>query len=240
MEHKLIIVELTNKFLVWFMNIFGANIEKGREILPAHVVMAIIVTGLIILFFKLAVKKPSMFPSKMQSFLEWFYKAFRSLIDEVIGKEGRKFLPAVATLGIFIGVSNLFGLLPELGSPTANLNVTAGCALFIFIYYHFQGVKKHGALGYLKTFVGPEWWLAPIFFPIEVISHFSRLLSLSMRLFGNIFGEDMVIIIIASYILSLIAPLPVMLLAIVTSLIQAFIFVMLSVLYLAGAMASEH
>ena len=185
MEHKLIIVEYINKFLVWLLNIFGANIEVGKNILLTHVVMSIVVTVIIITFFKLTVKRPSLFPNKMQSFLEWFYKAFRSLIDEVIGKEGRKFIPAVATLGIFIGVSNLFGLLPEMGSPTANLNVTAGCALFIFVYYHFQGVKKHGALGYLKTFVGPEWWLAPIFFPIEVISHFSRLLSLSMRLFAE-------------------------------------------------------
>ena len=230
MEHKLIIVEFTNKFLVWLLNIFGANIEKGKELLPSHVVMAIVVTGIIITFFKITVKKPSLFPNKMQSFLEWFYKAFRSLIDDVIGEEGRKFIPAVATLGLFIGISNLMGLFPEMGSPTANLNVTAGCALFIFLYYHFQGIKKHGILGYLKTFVGPEWWLAPIFLPIEIISHLSRLLSLSMRLFGNIFGEDMVIIIIASYILSLIAPLPVMVLAIVTSLIQAFIFVMLSTL----------
>jgi F-type H+-transporting ATPase subunit a len=107
------------------------------------------------------------------------------------------------------------------------------------VYYHYQGVKKHGFLGYLKTFAGPAWWLAWLFFPIEIISHFSRPLSLSMRLFGNIFGEDLVIIIIASLI-PYIAPLPMMAFAIFTSLLQAFIFVMLSAIYLSGAMASEH
>ena len=175
----------------------------------------------------------------MQNVLEMLYKGFQSLIDDVIGTEGRKFLPALATLGIFIASANLIGLIPEMASPTANLNVTVGCAFFIFIYYHFQGVKKHGLLGYLKKFAGPAWWLAWLFFPIEFISHFSRPLSLSMRLFGNIFGEDLVIIIIASLI-PYIAPLPMMAFAIFTSLLQAFIFVMLSAIYLSGAMASEH
>jgi F-type H+-transporting ATPase subunit a len=93
--------------------------------------------------------------------------------------------------------------------------------------------------GYIKTFMGPVWWLYPLFLPIELVSHFSRPLSLSLRLFGNIFGEDLVIIIIAG-LLPIIAPLPVMALAVITSLLQAFIFVMLSTIYLAGAMAEEH
>jgi F-type H+-transporting ATPase subunit a len=238
-EHKFVIVKVLNDFLVWILSNLGIEVEKGKEIIPSHIVMALLVTLVIILFFKLTVKNLSMFPNKMQNFLEILYKAFLSLIDDVIGTEGRKFLPALATLGIFIASANLIGLLPELGSPTANLNVTVGCALFIFIYYHYQGVRKHGFLGYLKTFAGPAWWLAWLFFPIEIISHFSRPLSLSMRLFGNIFGEDLVIIIIASLI-PFIAPLPMMAFAIFTSLLQAFIFVILSAIYLSGAMASEH
>lgn len=238
-EHSFFIVETTNKFLYWLFSKMGITVEKASDIIPAHVVMAVIVTLIIILFFKLTVKNLKMFPDNMQHFLEMLYKAFQSLIDDVIGTEGRKFLPALATLGIFIAVANLIGLLPEMGSPTANLNVTVGCAIFIFFYYHYQGMKKHGLLGYLKTFAGPAWWLAWLFFPIEIISHFSRPLSLSMRLFGNIFGEDLVIIIIASLI-PFIAPLPMMAFAIFTSLLQAFIFVMLSCIYLAGAMASEH
>lgn len=239
-EHKLVIVEWINSFLKWLFSLVGIGFDPAKDILPTHVVMAVIVTAVIIVFFKLTVKNLSLFPQKMQNVLEFYYKFFQTLVDDMIGPEGRKFIPALGTLGTFIAVSNLIGLLPEMGSPTANLNVTAGCAVFIFLYYHYQGIQKHGVWGYFKTFLGPEWWLYWLFLPIELVSHFSRMLSLSMRLFGNIYGEDMVIIIIASYLLRFVGPVPVMALAIFTSLLQAFIFVMLSTIYLAGAMAEEH
>lgn len=239
MEHKLLIVELFNDLIRWILEIFSINAAEGKEIVPTHLVLTILVSAIIIIFFKLTVKNLSLFPGKMQNVLEMLLKAFRDMIDNAMDKEGRKFLPVIATMGIFIGVSNLLGLLPELGSPTANLNVTVGCAFFVFVYYHYQGIRKHGLFGYLKTFTGPIWWLAILFIPIEIISHFSRPLSLSIRLFGNIFGEDMVIIIIASLV-PFIAPIPIMALAVITSLLQAYIFVMLTTIYLAGAMASEH
>lgn len=239
-EHKFLIVEWINGFLRWVAGLLGFTVDKHHDLIPTHLVMALIVTALIIVFFKMTVKQLSVRePGKMQNFLEMLYKFFRSLVDDIIGHEGRQFIPALATLGLFIAVSNLLGLLPEMESPTAKLNTTAGCAVFIFIYYHAQGVKKHGALGYIKTFAGPVWWLAWLFFPIEIVSHFSRPLSLSMRLFGNIFGEDLVIIIIASLV-AFVAPLPVMALAVFSSLLQAFIFVMLSTIYLAGAVSEEH
>jgi len=239
-EHKFIIVELVNGFLRWLLGTFGLAVEKGKDVVPSHIVMAVLVVLLIIIFFKLTVKRLDIFPGKMQYMLELIYKFFQKLVDDMMGHEGRKFIPVLTTLGLFIGISNLLGLLPELGSPTANLNTTVGCAIFIFFYYHYQGVKKHGLWGYIKTFLGPVWWLAWLFLPIEIVSHISRPLSLSMRLYGNIFGEDMVIIIIATYLFSFVAPLPVMALAMFTSLLQAFIFVMLSTIYLAGAMAEEH
>lgn len=239
-EHKFVIVGWINDFLRWAFTALGIHVDKHKDIIPGHIVMALVVTAIVIFLFKIAVKKPSVRnPNKVQSVLEVYYGFYRSLVDDMIGPEGRKFIPALATLGTFIAIANLLGLFPEMGSPTANLNVTAGCAIFIFIYYHYQGAKKHGVLGYIKTFMGPVWWLSWLFLPIEVVSHFSRPLSLSMRLFGNIFGEDLVIIIIASLV-PFIAPMPVMALAIFTSLLQAFIFVMLSTIYLAGAMASEH
>lgn len=241
-EHKLVIVEFINNFLRWVLGIFGVEGLEGKEIIPSHIVMALLVTVAIILFFKLTVKKEKLSvrePGKMQNFLEMIYKFFQGLVDDVIGHEGRKFIPVLTTLGLFITVSNLVGLLPEMGSPTASLNTTAGCAVFIFLYYHYQGIKKHGLLGYIRTFMGPVWWLGPLFLPIELISHLSRPLSLSLRLYGNIYGEDYVIIIIAG-MLAIAAPLPVMALAVITSLLQAFIFVMLSTIYLAGAMAEEH
>jgi F-type H+-transporting ATPase subunit a len=239
-EHKLVVVEFINNFIKWFFSLVGIGVDKSKDIIPGHVVMALIVTLGVIIFFRLTVKNLSIFPGKMQYTLEMIYKFFRGLVDDMMGEEGRRFIPVLGTLGIFIAISNLIGLIPEMASPTANLNVTVGCAIFIFCYYHYQGIKKHGVLGYIKTFMGPEWWLAPLFIPIELVSHFSRLLSLSFRLYGNIFGEDMVIIIIFTYILSFIAPIPIMAFAIFTSLLQAFIFVMLSAIYLAGAISEEH
>lgn len=241
-EHKLVIVEFINNFFRWVLGIFGVEGLEGKEIIPSHIMMALLVTAAIILFFKLTVKKEKLSvrePGKMQNFLEMIYMFFQGLVDDVIGHEGRKFIPVLTTLGLFITVSNLVGLLPEMGSPTANLNTTVGCAIFVFFYYHYQGIKKHGLLGYIRTFMGPVWWLGPLFLPIELISHLSRPLSLSLRLYGNIYGEDYVIIIIAG-MLAVAAPLPVMALAVITSLLQAFIFVMLSTIYLAGAMAEEH
>jgi F-type H+-transporting ATPase subunit a len=238
-HHKFLLVEWVNGILRWLVGLVGVTVEPGKYLIPPHLIFATLATLILIFFFKFAVKNVSIFPSKMQYVMESLYKFFRGLVDDMIGHEGRQFIPVLATLGLFIAVSNVMGLMPEMESPTANLNTTVGCAIFVFIYYHYQGVRKHGVIGYIKTFMGPVWWLAWLFFPIEIVSHFSRPLSLSMRLFGNVYGEDLVIIIIASLV-PFLAPMPVMALALFTSLLQAFIFVMLSTIYLAGAMSEEH
>jgi F-type H+-transporting ATPase subunit a len=128
--------------------------------------------------------------------------------------------------------------MPGFMSPTSKLNVTAGCALTVFVYYHWQGMRAQGVLKYLKHFTGPIPALAPLLLPIEIISHFSRPVSLSLRLFGNIFAEELLIVIIAS-IVPFVLPLPFMAVAIFTSIIQAFVFVLLACIYIAGAVAHE-
>jgi F-type H+-transporting ATPase subunit a len=237
MEHNPLIAGLINRLIRFIAQALGFHLQADP--LPAHLIMAMIVTVILVIFFKLTVRNLSLFPKKMQTLLETIYLFFRGHVDDTIGPEGRKFIPALGTLGLFIAMANLIGLLPEMSSPTANINVPAGCAIFIFLYYHAQGVKKHGFFGYLKTFTGPAWWMAWMFAPIEIISHFSRPMSLTVRLFCNIFGEDLVIIIIMS-LAPFIAPLPMMAMAIFTSLLQAYIFIMLSSVYLAGAVAEEH
>jgi F-type H+-transporting ATPase subunit a len=237
MEHNPLVASLINRLIRFIAQALGFRLHADP--VPAHLIMAMIVTVILVIFFKLTVRNLSLFPQKMQTLLETIYLFLRNHVDDTIGPEGRKFIPALGTLGLFIALNNLLGLLPEMSSPTANINVPAGCAIFIFLYYHTQGVKKHGFFGYLKTFTGPAWWMAIIFAPIEIISHFSRLLSLTVRLFCNIFGEDMVIINIIA-LLPFIAPLPMMAMGIFTSLLQAYIFIMLSSVYLAGAVASEH
>jgi F-type H+-transporting ATPase subunit a len=237
MEHNPLIAVWINGLLRSAAALAGIHVHGDP--LPANVIMAMIATLALVLFFKLAARNLSFFPARMQALLESVYLFFRSIVDDMIGREGRRFIPVLGTLGLFIATANLLGLLPEMASPTANLNVPAGCAVFIFLYYHAQGVKQHGVLGYLKKFAGPKWWLSFLFFPIEVISHFSRPMSLTVRLFCNIFGEDLVIIIIVSLV-PFVAPLPMMAMAIFTSLLQAYIFIMLSSVYLSGAIASEH
>jgi F-type H+-transporting ATPase subunit a len=134
------------------------------------------------------------------------------------------------------------GLIPGLMAPTSNINVTLGCAITTWVYYHFHGVKEQGVFSYIKHFAMPPGSpaaLAPVMFVIEIISHFSRVLSLSLRLFGNIFGEEMVILILFTLIPFLV-PLPMMFLGLITGALQAFIFVLLSIIYLQGAVAVEH
>jgi F-type H+-transporting ATPase subunit a len=168
--------------------------------------------------------------------------ALVGLLEQWIGPKGRQFLPLIGTFGFFILLGNYMGLVPGLMAPTSNINVTLGCALTTWVYYHLQGVKAQGLWSYLKHFAVPPGapvWMAPIMLIIEVISHLSRVMSLSLRLFGNIFGEELVILILFS-IIPFLVPLPMMLLGLITGGLQAFIFVLLSIIYLQGAVAVEH
>jgi F-type H+-transporting ATPase subunit a len=144
---------------------------------------------------------------------------------------------------MFILIGNLMGQVPGLGSPATNINVPLGCALTVWIYYHFQGMKAQGAVKYLLHFIFPPGMpktMAPLMMIIEPISHLSRVLSLTLRLFGNIFGEHLVVLIIASLV-PLIVPLPIQLLGLIVGPLQAFIFMTLTAIYLSAAVAvDEH
>jgi F-type H+-transporting ATPase subunit a len=164
------------------------------------------------------------------------------MVDDFIGPKGRNYVTLVGTMFLFILIGNLMGLVPGLKAPTSSINVTLGCALTVFVYYQFHGIKEQGIVSYVKHFMvppGAPWPIAVIYFPIEVISHLSRVLSLSVRLFGNIFGEDLVIIILASLV-PFVVPLPMMVLGLITSALQAYIFAMLTTIYLAGAVVVDH
>jgi F-type H+-transporting ATPase subunit a len=158
---------------------------------------------------------------------------------EITGEEGRSFYPYIGTAFLFILICNLIGLIPGFYSPTANINTTLAMALCTFVFTHYLGIKFHG-VKYIKHFLGPIPWLAPLFFPIELIGHCARVLSLTLRLFGNIMGEDLVLIILLFLAGQFLAPLPMMFLAVFTSLVQAFIFTLLSMMYFAGSMEHAH
>jgi F-type H+-transporting ATPase subunit a len=242
LEHGLFIVDLFNKVfgkpLAFLLGLVGIEVKNPEHLFPDYIVMSLIVAVALIVFFGLASRKLNLVPSKLQSMLELTIQTFENLLVDIVGEQGKKYLPLVATIGLFILVCNLLGLVPGFMAPTSKLNVTVGCALAVFVYYHWQGIKSQGLFKYLKNFSGPIPFLAPLLFPIEIISHFSRPVSLSVRLFGNIFAEEMLILVIAS-IIPFFVPVPFMALAIFTAIIQAFVFVLLACIYIAGAVAHE-
>jgi F-type H+-transporting ATPase subunit a len=156
----------------------------------------------------------------------------------IIGHHSERFTPFLLTLFLFILVSNLFGVVPGLEAPTQSPVVPLGCAVCAFVYYQFQGFRNNG-LGYLKQFLGPIWWLTPLMLLVEIISHLARLLSLTIRLYANMFAGDMVTLVFFSLI-PLGIPIVFLGLHIGVALLQAYIFVLLAMVYLAGAVAAEH
>lgn len=246
LEHPLWVVEWVNALLgplvAAALKPLGYDFHGG-EVIPDYLVMIMLIVATItvtclIVRSRLSVENPSRF----QIVLEDAVLAVQGLLVDWIGPEGKAFLPLIFTFGIFILLSNYAGLVPGFMSPTSNINVPLGCAITTWVYYHVQGVKKQGVLSYLKHFALPPGVpivMAPLMLVIETISHAARLLSLTLRLFGNIFGEEMVILILAS-IIPFIVPLPMMFLGLITGGLQAFIFVLLSIIYLQGAVAVEH
>jgi F-type H+-transporting ATPase subunit a len=241
LEHSLWIVDAFNRVfgppVAAVLGLVGIRVPDPLHAIPDFLVMVFFVAVLLVILLALAARKPILVPRGRQNVAEMIVQMFEGLIVDTVGPEGRKYVPVIGTVGLFVFGCNMIGLIPGLMSPTSKLNVTLGCALVVFFYYHAQGVKAQG-LKYFKHFMGPIPALAPLMIPIEIISHFSRPVSLSMRLFGNIFAEELLIVIMAS-IIPLFLPLPFMAVAIFTSLIQSFVFVLLSCIYIAGAVAQE-
>ncbi|MDA8126666.1 MAG: F0F1 ATP synthase subunit A [Deltaproteobacteria bacterium] len=186
----------------------------------------------------LATRRIRLLPGGFQNVMEVIIGGFDALLTDTMGPQGRKFFPLIATLGLYILTSNLLGLIPGFESPTANLNTTVSMAIVVFAMTHIVGIKIHG-MKYIKQFMGPVWWLTPLMLPIEIISHLSRPLSLSVRLFGNIMGEDIVLGVVL-LLVPLLVPLPVFALMIFTSCIQTLVFMLLAMMYIAGAMEEAH
>ena len=206
--------------------------------LPDHMVFVGLIT-LLILAIGLAIRTRLSVenPGKFQIILEDLVSFLVGVLEDNMGKKGRQFLPLLGTLFVFILIGNLMGQIPGLGSPTSNINVTLACAITLWLYYHVQGVRANGVVNYIKHFAvmpGVPIALSPMIFVIEVISHLSRVLSLTLRLFGNIFGEHLVVLIIAS-IVPFIVPLPIQFLGLIVGPLQAFIFLLLGAIYLTAA-----
>lgn len=204
-----------------------------------HVIYSWFVMILLILFAFLAVRKIEMIPSKAQNIFEIIVSGMEEFMVDITGEEGRRFFPIIATVFLYIATCNLLGLIPGFYPPTASINTTLSCALTVVIFTHVIGVRFHG-VKYIKHFLGPIWWLSPLILIIELIGHFARILSLTIRLFGNITGHELVLGILFALAGAAFAPLPIMALGVFVALLQAFVFFLLSIIYFAGAMEEAH
>lgn len=205
----------------------------------SHVTHSWFVMLVLILSAVLFVRGVKLLPERGQNFFEMIVGGLEKFMLDITGPEGRFFFPFIGTIFLYILVCNLIGLVPGFNSPTANLNTTLSLALCSFTLTHIIGIKFHGAK-YIKHFLGPVWWLAPIMFPIEMIGHVARIMSLSVRLFGNIFGKEMVLSILFGLAGLYLAPLPILFLGILVSFIQALVFMLLSTMYFVGSMEHAH
>ena len=209
-----------------------------NQFIPDHVTYTFLVMAILALLGFLATRRMDIYPNKVQNVMEVFVNAFHNLLIDTMGEHGKKFFPLIATIGFFTLFSNLIGLIPGFESPTASLNTTVAMALVVFFLTHIVGVQIQG-MKYFKQFLGPVWWLIPLMMPIEIISHLSRPLSLSVRLFGNIQGGHIVVAVIF-VLVPLLIPLPILILKILISVIQTLVFMLLSMMYIAGAMEEHH
>ena len=229
--------------------IFGESSARWQELmglhepgywLPDHVIMAMLVVVLLAAVLipisrRLSVESPG----NGQQMLEQIVSGLEGLIDDVVGHGyGKRFLPFIGGLAVFIFTCNIFGLFFFVQPPTANPSTTFALSITAFIYYNLVGIRDNGLVKYLKHFAGPLPLLAPLMVPIEIISHLARILSLALRLFGNIFGEHTATGIFFT-MFPFILPWPMMGLGIFGSLLQAFIFIMLTMAYLNGAVGAE-
>jgi len=240
MEEVPIIVKWVNDVLGGpIASLLHLHTARNEMVIPAHVVMeTIVVLGIIVFFSILRSRFSVERPGNLQQAFELFVEFLNEQLESNIGHDGHKYLNIIGTFAIFIVCSNLLGLIPGLQSATSNVNVPAGCAIVVFLYYQFQGMKKQGVVKYLKHFMGPVLPLAPLMIIIEVIGHLARPVTLTIRLFANIMAEELVITIFFGLI-PLLVPLPFMAFAIFGGLLQAFIFCTLAMVYLGGAVATE-
>jgi F-type H+-transporting ATPase subunit a len=177
-------------------------------------------------------------PGKGQMVVETLVGGLYNLGESTMGEKGVKYMPFILGIGCYVWFSNLMGLIPGLGAPTMNMNTTAAPAICVFLLYQYIGIKTHGA-GYVKHFLGPMPLLAPLILVIEIVGHFARPLSLTMRLFGNISGEELVIAVLFSLV-PFMLPLPMYFLAVFTGTLQAFVFMLLTMVYISGALEEAH
>jgi F-type H+-transporting ATPase subunit a len=269
-EHVLGITRLVNHLLgplvlslLHTLHIAPANSELP---IPQHVVMGLVVLLIgtlvaLLLRSRLSVEGPGATQQVAEMLLtNPLGVGIRDLLEENTGHHAPQYIAFVGSISIFVLLGNLLGAFPFFASPTGNVSVPLACAVLTFLYFNWQGIRHHGVGGYLKHFAGPVWWLSPLIFPVEIISTTARLLSLTVRLWANIFASDMIYAIFLSLlagpalwgwtktpvlgvilgVFPAVLPLAFIGLHIFVSIIQAYVFTILPSVYIGMATAEEH
>jgi F-type H+-transporting ATPase subunit a len=229
---------------------FAAPVDRMLGVLHVHTLypaqpitnafaMELLVFGLLLIYFvavrmTLSVEEPG----AVQHLAEMTHEFIAEQSESIIGHGYERFASYLSVLALFILLANLMGLVPGLESPTANPVVPLGFALTTFLYYHYHGIRANGG-AYIKQFLGPVWWLSWLLFPIEVISHFARVLSLTVRLYANMFAGDLVTLAFFSLV-PIGIPLIFMFLHLGVAVVQAYVFVLLAMIYLSLAVSHDH
>lgn len=217
------------------------------------IIFSILIGSLILLFFYVGLKQRALIPGGFQSSLEWLLENIHNFIIQILGPEGERFVPFLGTLFIYILFMNWFVLIPFMAAPSSNINVTVALAICVFCLVQYLNIKNRGILGYLHHMAGSpksavDWLLVPLLFPIELLTQLTRPFTLALRLFGNVFGEDILIGAFALFgVLAISVNLPVglplqipfMFLAMLTGLMQALVFTLLSTIYILLSMPHE-
>ena len=268
-HHPTFIGDVINWLLGWLalplLEAIGVHPHDAHRPIPDHIATQIFIVVLSVIFFlwfrkKLSADNPGALQLCFEKALSNpFRVGIYDLLDEIVGHHGRQYLAIIGTVGLYVLFCNVISLVPGFTSPTAHHTVPLGCAIVVFLYYNFAGIRAHGVLGYGKHFLGPVLPMAPLMLPIEIISHVARLLSLTVRLWVNMVVSELLYLTFlglgltiftfswqASWYLKpflvspLIIPVPFVALHIFVAFLQAFVFTLLPVVYLAGAVAEEH
>ncbi len=244
MPHTLAITGLLNHLfgpiVVSLMNVVGIHPANPAAPINDAFALELLVAGGLILFFVLvratiSVEKPN----PAQHIAEMIHEFSGSNAEQIIGHNYERFQAFVTCIFLFVVINNLLGLIPGITTPTSSPVVPLGIALCTWFYYQFYGFKEQGFVGYMKHFAGPIWWIAPLLFPIEIVSHLARVMSLTIRLYANMFASDLVTLVFFSLVP---VGIPVIFLGLHAgvSLIQAYVFMLLAMIYLSQAVAHEH
>jgi F-type H+-transporting ATPase subunit a len=212
---------------------------NGQAPITETFAMEILVLGLLLIFFLLVRVSLSVEnPGPIQQVAEMVHGFVSDQADSIIGHGSQRFVMFTTTVLLFVLLSNLLGMVPGLIAPTSRPTVPLGIALLCFFYYHYYGVRENG-FGYFKQFVGPIWWISWMMLPIELISHLARILSLTVRLYANMFAGEMVTLVFFSLV-PIAIPVVFMGLHLGVALIQAYIFMLLTMIYVSQAVAHDH